>query len=130
VSAAPKSATCAACADEAAGGIAKSMHRCDKPKPSAPPQITCSFCGAGHREVAKMIAGPRVNICNECVDLCNDILAETLEATVDGDETATCEPAACATLADERSRFLRLLAGRPRPLYGCPASRLLTGARP
>jgi len=35
-----------------------------------------------------------------------------------------------ATLADERSRFLRLLAARPRPLYLCPASRLLSGARP
>jgi len=106
------------------------MHQCDRPKPSAPLQITCSFCGAGQREVAKMIAGPRVNICNECVDLCNDILAETLEATVAGGETATCEPAACATLADERSRFLRLLGARIPTLYLCPASRLLAGARP
>ena len=105
------------------------MHQCDN-RPAAPPQITCSFCGAGHREVVKMMAGPNVNICDECVGLCNDILAEELEATVAGSETAACEPDTCATLADERSRFLRLLRARIPTLYLCPASRLLTGARP
>lgn len=34
----------------------------------------CSFCGKGHSEVKKLIAGPGVYICNECVDLCMDIL--------------------------------------------------------
>lgn len=90
MSARPHAATCAACADEAAGGLAKSMHQCDN-RPAAPPQITCSFCGAGHRDVVKMFAGPNVNICNECVDLCNGILAEELEAIVAGGQTATCE---------------------------------------
>ncbi len=37
---------------------------------------TCSFCGKAHHEVAKLIAGPDVNICNECVSLCADIVAE------------------------------------------------------
>lgn len=38
--------------------------------------LVCSFCGKGHRRVRKLIAGPKVFICNECVDLCVDILAE------------------------------------------------------
>lgn len=41
--------------------------------------IKCSFCGKGRAEVKKVIAGPTVYICNECVDLCNDIIAEEWE---------------------------------------------------
>jgi len=37
---------------------------------------TCSFCGKRHDEVSKLIAGPDVNICDECVSLCADIVAE------------------------------------------------------
>ncbi len=36
----------------------------------------CSFCGKSQKEVTKLIAGPKVYICNECVDLCNEILRE------------------------------------------------------
>ncbi len=38
--------------------------------------FACSFCGKTEREAKTLIAGPRVFICNECVGLCNDILAE------------------------------------------------------
>lgn len=38
--------------------------------------LRCSFCGKSQREVQKLIAGPSVFICNECVDICQDILAE------------------------------------------------------
>lgn len=38
--------------------------------------LQCSFCGKSQREVAKLIAGPSVCICNECIGLCNDILEE------------------------------------------------------
>jgi ATP-dependent Clp protease ATP-binding subunit ClpX len=41
--------------------------------------LKCSFCGKGHNEVKKLIAGPTVYICNECVDLCNEIIADTLQ---------------------------------------------------
>ena len=41
--------------------------------------LYCSFCGKSQREVRKLIAGPSVYICNECVDLCNDILIEEIE---------------------------------------------------
>lgn len=37
---------------------------------------TCAFCGKTNEEVRKLIAGPQVMICNECVDLCHDILTE------------------------------------------------------
>ncbi len=38
--------------------------------------LLCSFCGKGQEEVRKLIAGPTVYICDECIDLCNDIIAE------------------------------------------------------
>jgi ATP-dependent Clp protease ATP-binding subunit ClpX len=37
---------------------------------------SCSFCGKSQREVKKLIAGPTVYICDECIELCNDIIAE------------------------------------------------------
>ncbi len=41
--------------------------------------LVCSFCGKGQKEVKKLIAGPTVYICDECIGLCNDIIAEELE---------------------------------------------------
>ena len=38
--------------------------------------LLCSFCGKNQNEVKKLIAGPSVFICDECVDLCNDIIQE------------------------------------------------------
>ncbi len=39
-------------------------------------QLTCSFCGKEQEEVKKLIAGPAVYICDECIELCKDIIAE------------------------------------------------------
>ena len=41
--------------------------------------LSCSFCGKSQREVRKLIAGPTVYICDECIKLCNDIIAEEAE---------------------------------------------------
>ena len=41
--------------------------------------LRCSFCGKSRDEVRKLIAGPTVYICDECIDLCNDIIAEEWE---------------------------------------------------
>ncbi len=41
--------------------------------------LTCSFCGKSQKEVKKLIAGPSVYICDECIGLCNDIIAEEIE---------------------------------------------------
>ena len=38
--------------------------------------LYCSFCGKSQHEVRKLIAGPSVFVCDECVELCNDIIRE------------------------------------------------------
>ena len=48
--------------------------------------LFCSFCGKNQNEVRKLIAGPSVYICNECIDLCNDIIKEEINESVDGNE--------------------------------------------
>ncbi|MDO8747296.1 MAG: ClpX C4-type zinc finger protein, partial [Thermodesulfovibrionales bacterium] len=45
--------------------------------------LKCSFCGKGQDEVKKLIAGPTVYICNECVELCNEIMADELFPTAE-----------------------------------------------
>jgi len=45
--------------------------------------LKCSFCGKGQKEVRKLIAGPTVYICDECVNLCNEIMSEEFDASFD-----------------------------------------------
>jgi ATP-dependent Clp protease ATP-binding subunit ClpX len=40
--------------------------------------LYCSFCGKSQHEVRKLIAGPSVYVCDECVELCNDIIRDEL----------------------------------------------------
>ncbi len=47
--------------------------------------LYCSFCGKSQHEVRKLIAGPSVFICDECVDLCNDIITEELQEKDEGE---------------------------------------------
>jgi ATP-dependent Clp protease ATP-binding subunit ClpX len=47
--------------------------------------LKCSFCGKGQEEVKKLIAGPTVYICNECIELCNEIIADELYVEAAGD---------------------------------------------
>lgn len=44
--------------------------------------LCCSFCGASQEEVRKLIAGPGVYICDQCIDLCNDIIVDEVEEEV------------------------------------------------
>ena len=46
--------------------------------------LYCSFCGKSQHEVKKLIAGPSVFICDECIDLCNDIVRDELSSDKDG----------------------------------------------
>ena len=48
----------------------------DEPKKEPGLTLYCSFCGKSQHEVKKLIAGPKVCICNECVVLCLDIIRE------------------------------------------------------
>ncbi|TFH69196.1 ATP-dependent Clp protease ATP-binding subunit ClpX [Gammaproteobacteria bacterium LSUCC0057] len=64
--------------------------------------LFCSFCGKNQNEVRRLIAGPEVYICDECVDLCNDIITE--EADVSADKPAERElpaPTAIRAQLDE-----------------------------
>ena len=54
-----------------------SDHRTDGEKSNK--LLYCSFCGKSQHEVRKLIAGPQVYICDECVDLCNDIIREEIK---------------------------------------------------
>jgi ATP-dependent Clp protease ATP-binding subunit ClpX len=45
-------------------------------KPGSEKLLYCSFCGKSQHEVRKLIAGPSVFICDECIELCNDIIRE------------------------------------------------------
>ena len=49
--------------------------------------LYCSFCGKSQNEVRKLIAGPSVFICDECVDLCNDIIREEIHETTPSEES-------------------------------------------
>ena len=52
----------------------------DSPPAKGEKLLYCSFCGKSQHEVRKLIAGPSVFICDECVDLCNDIIREETDA--------------------------------------------------
>src|SRR5665647_3178038 len=49
--------------------------------------LYCSFCGKSQHEVRKLIAGPSVFICDECIELCNDIIKEEGDASTTGQAT-------------------------------------------
>ena len=55
-------------------------------------QLLCSFCGKSQRQVKKLIAGPGVYICDECIDLCNEIIDEELTAPVSFDPDSLPRP--------------------------------------
>lgn len=55
----------------------------DKKGNSGEKTLYCSFCGKSQHEVKKLIAGPSVFICDECIDLCNDIIRDELPALED-----------------------------------------------
>ena len=63
--------------------------------------LYCSFCGKSQHEVKKLIAGPSVFVCDECIDLCNDIIREEAPATVVEAEAKLPKPKEIAAFLDE-----------------------------
>jgi len=64
--------------------------------------LYCSFCGKSQHEVRKLIAGPSVFICDECVDLCNDIIREEIqESTTEGSGEKLPTPMEIALTLDD-----------------------------
>ncbi len=63
--------------------------------------LYCSFCGKSQHEVRKLIAGPSVYICDECVELCNDIIREELEDSGGSDQEKLPNPHKIHAFLDE-----------------------------
>ena len=63
--------------------------------------LSCSFCGKSQREVRKLIAGPTVYICDECIKLCNDIMAEEAEREDSKPQVALPTPAEIKVFLDD-----------------------------
>ncbi|MBZ0224139.1 MAG: ATP-dependent Clp protease ATP-binding subunit ClpX [Dokdonella sp.] len=63
--------------------------------------LYCSFCGKSQHEVRKLIAGPSVFICDECVDLCNDIIREELEDKTQSTRSSLPKPREILDVLDQ-----------------------------
>jgi ATP-dependent Clp protease ATP-binding subunit ClpX len=63
--------------------------------------LKCSFCGKSQNDVRKLIAGPTVYICDECVELCNDIIAEEWEEERSKEIRSLPKPAEIKTILDQ-----------------------------
>lgn len=64
--------------------------------------LYCSFCGKSQHEVRKLIAGPSVFICDECVDLCNDIIREEIqESAIEGSSEKLPKPHEISAILDQ-----------------------------
>ena len=55
-------------------------------------QLKCSFCGKSQEQVKRLIAGPGVYICDECIDLCSEIISDEFEEHVELDSTSVPKP--------------------------------------
>jgi ATP-dependent Clp protease ATP-binding subunit ClpX len=64
-------------------------------------ELRCSFCGKSQDEVKKLIAGPTVYICDECVELCNDIIAEEYEREESARATRIPKPVEIKCILDQ-----------------------------
>ena len=72
-----------------------------KKRIATPHPIRCSFCGRGQDEVARLVSGPSVYICSECVKLCNDILEGELEREQPAASGALPKPAEIKRMLDD-----------------------------
>ncbi|MDP6700200.1 MAG: ATP-dependent Clp protease ATP-binding subunit ClpX [Candidatus Latescibacteria bacterium] len=61
----------------------------------------CSFCGRSHSQVDKIITGPQVHICNECIKLCNEVLAEEKQQTLPWETGEMPKPTEIKAFLDE-----------------------------
>lgn len=64
-------------------------------------QLKCSFCGKIQDQVKKLVAGPGVYICDECIELCNEIIEEELHDDVDSDFGEIPKPAEIKAILDQ-----------------------------
>ncbi len=63
--------------------------------------LACSFCGKSQKEVKKLIAGPTVYICDECIELCNDIIAEEASHETEATTSTVTKPKEIRDILDQ-----------------------------
>jgi ATP-dependent Clp protease ATP-binding subunit ClpX len=63
--------------------------------------LKCSFCGKSQKQVKKLIAGPGVYVCDECIELCNEIIAEEFSTTAEVTFTELPKPTEIKTYLDD-----------------------------
>ncbi|MCB2192368.1 MAG: ATP-dependent Clp protease ATP-binding subunit ClpX, partial [Deltaproteobacteria bacterium] len=63
--------------------------------------LVCSFCGKSQDEVKKLIAGPSVYICDECIELCNEIIEEEYQKEEAASRVAIPKPVEIKAIMDE-----------------------------
>jgi ATP-dependent Clp protease ATP-binding subunit ClpX len=63
--------------------------------------LKCSFCGKSQKQVKKLIAGPGVYICDECIDLCNEIIEEEFASTEEVNFTELPKPVEISSYLDD-----------------------------
>ena len=73
--------------------------------------LKCSFCGKSQNDVRKLIAGPTVYICDECIELCNDIIAEEWEEEKSRELRSLPKPAEIKNVLDQPLRAIANNAG-------------------
>ncbi len=94
--------------------------------------LVCSFCGKSQDEVRKLIAGPTVYICDECIDLCNDIIAEECDHDENlGSSSNVPKPAEIKRVLDQyvigQERAKKILAVAVHNHYKRIDSQMVTG---
>ena len=77
--------------------------------------LKCSFCGKSQDQVRKLIAGPGVYICDECIDLCNEILDEELVDSQGNRGQAADSSRKAAPAAKKSGKPAPTLASIPKP---------------
>ena len=97
--------------------------------------LKCSFCGKSQKQVRKLIAGPGVYICDECIELCNDIVRDEIPAPAPAARAGSSSPdiPVARTVPPAARRVRRLnttvVMSIPPATAPCSTGRTATGAR-
>ena len=89
----------------------------EKKGSSSEKTLYCSFCGKSQHEVKKLIAGPSVFICDECIDLCNEIIRDELPAGEEAREARSDLPTPLEKVKSDTERDYFLTADEAKD-YG------------
>jgi hypothetical protein len=92
-------------------------------------KLQCSFCGKSQDDVRKLIAGPTVYICDECIELCNDIIAEEWEEEKGKGLSQLPKPAEIKAILDQyvvgqdraKKTLVSMRSSSPSPIFSSSA---------